>query len=84
MQSIHERWNETDDTLETTITSTDFMSVIDLVLRISEIAEEQNHHPDLLIHGYKNLTITLTTHDSEGVTEKDYALAQAIDELLAE
>lgn len=84
MQSIHERWNETDDTLETTVTSSDFMSVIDLVLRIAEIAEEQNHHPDLLIHGYKNLTITLTTHDSGEVTENDYALAQAIDELLAE
>lgn len=84
MDQIHERWNETDGSLQATVEAKDFMGVIDMVLRIAELAEEQNHHPDLLIHDYKYLTITLKSHDADEVTERDYKLGQAIDELLGD
>jgi len=81
---LHERWEEYDDHLYTTIECDDFNDVIELVREIADLAERLQHHPDLLIHAYKNLTITLTSHDSEGVSERDYQLAEAIDELLEE
>ena len=50
------------------------------MLRISYIAEEMNHHPEWS-NVYNRLEIRLTTHDTGGISEKDYALAQAIDAL---
>ena len=58
-----------------------FVEVINFVNKIAKIAEEINHHPDLLIHSYKKLKITLFTHSENKITEKDYALAKKIDGL---
>ena len=52
-----------------------------LVDRIAVAAESANHHPDLLIHAYKRLRITLSTHSAGGLTESDIALAEAINAL---
>ena len=49
--------------------------------RIAFEAEEQNHHPDWS-NVYNELSITLNTHDAGGVTEKDFKLAQSIEEIL--
>lgn len=59
-----------------------FTAAIAMVNRIAELAEEANHHPDLLVHGYKRLRITLSTHSEGGVTENDLAMAQRIDALV--
>jgi 4a-hydroxytetrahydrobiopterin dehydratase len=59
----------------------DFLEVIDLVNRIAAEAERADHHPDLLIHGYKRLRITLSTHAAAGLTGRDFALAATIDAL---
>ncbi|HEV2820191.1 MAG TPA: 4a-hydroxytetrahydrobiopterin dehydratase [Solirubrobacteraceae bacterium] len=59
-----------------------FTAAIEMVNRIAQLAEEANHHPDLLVHGYKRLRVTLSTHSEGGVTENDLALAQHIDALL--
>jgi 4a-hydroxytetrahydrobiopterin dehydratase len=60
----------------------DFAAAIALVNRIAEAAEQADHHPDILIHGYRRLTITLTTHAAGGLTQRDFALARAIDALV--
>jgi 4a-hydroxytetrahydrobiopterin dehydratase len=52
-----------------------------MVNRIAELAEEANHHPDLLVHGYKRLRITLSTHSEGGVTANDLQMAERIDAL---
>jgi len=44
------------------------------------LAERENHHPDILIE-YCKVTITLSTHDVGGITEKDYNLAKLIDHI---
>ena len=48
---------------------------------VAEIAETENHHPDILIHDYKNVTITLSTHAIGGLSENDFIVAAKIDEL---
>jgi 4a-hydroxytetrahydrobiopterin dehydratase len=58
-----------------------FTAAIAMVNRIAELAEEANHHPDLLVHGYKRLRITLSTHSEGGVTANDLQMAERIDAL---
>ncbi len=59
-----------------------FVAALSLVARIGIEAEKANHHPDILIHGYKKLKVTLSTHSEGGVTGKDFKLAQKISRLL--
>ncbi|MCH8945783.1 MAG: 4a-hydroxytetrahydrobiopterin dehydratase [Nanoarchaeota archaeon] len=58
-----------------------FLEVIDFVNKVAKVAEEMNHHPDLLIHSYKKLKIKLLTHSKNKITDKDHALAEKINEL---
>jgi 4a-hydroxytetrahydrobiopterin dehydratase len=51
-------------------------------VQIAAIAEEEGHHPDLRLHSYKFLEVTLTTHAIKGLSENDFILAAKIDELL--
>jgi 4a-hydroxytetrahydrobiopterin dehydratase len=59
-----------------------FTAAIAMVNAIAALAEEANHHPDLLVHGYKHLRVTLSTHSEGGVTENDLQMAERIDALL--
>lgn len=58
-----------------------FKEAISFVNKVGDLAEEANHHPDILIHDYKKVTIMLTTHDEKAVTQKDFKLAEKIDEI---
>ena len=46
--------------------------------RVAALAEAADHHPDILIE-YRNVTLTLTTHDAGGLTARDFSLAARID-----
>lgn len=59
-----------------------FKQVIALVNQIADLAEEQGHHPNLNIHNYKNLTITIFTHKIDGLWDSDFILAAKIDKLI--
>ena len=74
-------WKFTSDekAITRTLTLVDFMMVIRTVQKIAEIAEAEDHHPDMFIHDWNKLTITLSTHSEGGVTEKDLSLASKID-----
>lgn len=48
------------------------------VNRVAEYAEKVQHHPDILVR-YNKVTISVSTHDAGGITEKDFALAKAVD-----
>jgi len=74
-------WQEVEHTLQKTFTYSDFREALAFVNRVGEIAEEAGHHPDICIRNYKSVFISTTTHDKgRVVTEKDYALAAAIDQ----
>ena len=59
----------------------EFNDAIDFVNDLAEIAEKAQHHPDILIC-YNKVTLTLTTHDAGGLTERDIELAQRVDNLV--
>jgi 4a-hydroxytetrahydrobiopterin dehydratase len=56
----------------------DFIGAINFVNRISEIAEEEGHHPDIHIF-YNKVLLELSTHSMGGLSEKDFDLAKKID-----
>lgn len=56
-----------------------FNDAIKFVNKIQPIADEADHHPEVLIHSYKKVKIMLTTHSANKITEKDYSLAKKID-----
>ncbi len=57
-----------------------FFENIDFVNHIAKISEKLNHHPDLDIR-YKKLLIKISTHSEGGITQKDFDLAEKIDEI---
>jgi 4a-hydroxytetrahydrobiopterin dehydratase len=59
-----------------------FMDAIRFIDRVAVVAEAADHHPELT-NVYWNVGIRLTTHDAGGVTERDLALARAIDAVVA-
>jgi len=81
LPSLGPSWRREGDTLVADLECADFVAAIALVNRIADQAERADHHPDILIHGYKRLRITLSTHAASGLTERDFALAAAIDAL---
>jgi len=59
----------------------DFKEALAFVNRVGEVAEERNHHPDILLHSYNRVRLTLSTHSAGGVTAADLELASAVDRL---
>ena len=57
----------------------DFSAAIAFVNRVAALAEEANHHPDILVHGWNRVRLTLCTHSAGGLTAADFALAERID-----
>jgi 4a-hydroxytetrahydrobiopterin dehydratase len=79
MEARMSRWSQRPDALERDFEFDDFAGAIAFVNRVADVAEEADHHPDILVHGWNKVRLTLTTHDSGGLTEKDHALARRID-----
>ena len=59
-----------------------FLGAIEAIKGIAEVAESQQHHPDLHLTGYRHLQIVLTTHAIGGLSENDFIVAAKIDQLL--
>lgn len=59
----------------------DFLAAIDFFNRVAQLAEAENHHPDLHLAGYRNVTIEIGTHAIDGLSENDFILAAKIDQL---
>ena len=59
----------------------DFLAAIDFFNKIAAVAEEEDHHPDLHLEGYRNVTIALSTHAVKGLTENDFILAAKINQI---
>jgi 4a-hydroxytetrahydrobiopterin dehydratase len=73
-------WRREKDTITKTFRFNAYMDGIRFVQQVAEAAEKLNHHPDLSI-GYCVVTVSLTTHDSGGITQKDFALARQIESI---
>lgn len=73
-------WSLDGKTITCTRTFKDFVATVDFVNQLVEPAEAAGHHPDLQI-SYNRVTISLSTHDAGGLTEKDFAMAKTISTL---
>jgi len=67
-------WSVVNDEITRTYLFDDFRASIAFVNRIAEYAEREQHHPDILIR-YNKVTLTVSTHDAGGITQKDFDLA---------
>jgi 4a-hydroxytetrahydrobiopterin dehydratase len=75
-------WSKRAQTIFRTFKFQGFLKSIDFVNRIARRAQKINHHPDIDIR-FDKVTLTLTTHDEGGITEKDFCLARQCDEVLS-
>ncbi len=73
-------WSRRDDAIERVLQLPDFAAAMKLVNAIAEAAEAANHHPDIAI-SYNKVTLTLVSHDSGGVTQRDIRMAEKINEI---
>ncbi len=69
-----EGWSEVEDALERTFTFPDFRAALGFVNRVGELAEAENHHPDIAVH-YNRVTLRWYTHTAGGITDRDVQLA---------
>lgn len=78
-----EGWEYEDNALHTTFEFENFKDAFSAMSRIAFEAEALNHHPNWS-NVYNIINISLSTHDVDGVTEKDFQLARAIDGIVEE
>ena len=62
----------------------DFLTALEFFRLVGELAEQEGHHPDLHLVGYRNVTIEIWTHALGGLSENDFILAAKIDTLPVE
>jgi len=74
-------WEYVENAIETTLEFETFKDCFSIMTRIAFEVEAQNHHPEWF-NVYNKLSIRLSTHDAEGVTEKDFKLARAIEGII--
>lgn len=74
-------WEEVNGEIQKTYRLETFPEAIQFVHLVADLAESLDHHPNILIE-YQNVTLTVSTHDEGGITEKDIILAKGCEELV--
>jgi 4a-hydroxytetrahydrobiopterin dehydratase len=77
LKSLH-GWEWEGDAIEKQYSFGSFADSMKFANRVAALAEEQNHHPDILV-SYTKVTLTLSSHDAGGLTARDFKLAKAVD-----
>ena len=77
------QWTRQGDSIVRELELADFASAMAFANSVAALAEAANHHPDILIHGWNKLRLTLSTHSADGLTQSDLDLARGIDGLSA-
>jgi 4a-hydroxytetrahydrobiopterin dehydratase len=86
-QEIDERltalqdWHRDGEAIVRDVECKDFPAAIAAVNAVAIAAEEAGHHPDILVHGWNKLRLTVTNHSAGGLTQADFDLAARIDGL---
>jgi 4a-hydroxytetrahydrobiopterin dehydratase len=76
-------WTQNDKQIEKNYELKDFAAALAFVNAIGAQAEAMDHHPDILLHGWNKVRITISTHSAGGLTQNDFDLARKIDALPA-
>lgn len=75
-----EGWTREGDAIVKEFKLDDFQGSVDFINRLTPVAEDMNHHPDLQV-SWNKVTVSITTHSEGGLTENDFELAKSIDPL---
>lgn len=75
------RLDEAGCSIERKFTFKNFKEAIRFIDSIAELAEQEQHHPDLHLTGYRNVKVVLTTHAISGLSVNDFIVASKIDQL---
>jgi 4a-hydroxytetrahydrobiopterin dehydratase len=75
------QWTRDGDAIVRDLRFPDFAAAMAYVNRVAELAEHAGHHPDILVHGWNNVRLTLITHDVGGLTRADVEMAGRIDDV---
>ena len=75
-----DRWTVVDDkVIEREFEFKDFAQALAFVNKVGEIAEDEGHHPDIFIHGWNKVKISLWTHAINGLSINDFIVATKVD-----
>ena len=80
LKRIHSEWVLMNEVIQRKFVFDDFIEAFSFMTSVAIIAEKQNHHPNWE-NVYNQVIVNLSTHDADGITEKDFKLAQKIDQL---
>jgi len=75
-------WSISGGALQRTFKFDNFVDAMAFVNKVAEQAEDVQHHPDILVR-YSKVTLTLSTHDAGGISQKDFDFAREVDRLLS-
>lgn len=74
-------WRREGDEIIRDLGFDDFAAAMAFVNRVAEAAEAANHHPDILVHGWNKVRLSVTNHSAGGLTAADFELAATVDGL---
>ncbi len=75
------QWSGDENGIRRTVELPSFRDAVDTIVRIADVAEEMDHHPDIDLR-WRTLHLAVVTHSAGGVTDNDFELARRIDQLL--
>ncbi len=73
-----------DSKIEKTLTFETFKHALGFINEVGDLAEFEGHHPDLNLHNWNKVTVTLSTHAIKGLSENDFIMAAKIDQIVAD
>ena len=74
-------WKKDENQIAKEFEFKDFMEALSFVNKLGNEAEQMNHHPDIFIHSWNKVKITILTHSEGGITKIDFQLAEKIEGL---
>jgi 4a-hydroxytetrahydrobiopterin dehydratase len=74
-------WQREDDEIVREWKFDDFAGALAFVNRVAEASEEVNHHPDIFLHGWNKVRLSMTNHSAGGLTDTDFEMAERFDRL---
>lgn len=83
LASLEFNWKVASGKLSLNLQTKDFAEAVWVITEVAKAAEDLNHHPDILLQNYNQLSITLCTHSENAITSKDLSLAEKIDAIIA-
>lgn len=77
----HPGWEYEDGEIQKIFSFKDFAQAMLFAGAVGWLAETAQHHPDLFIHDYRNVRVSMMTHSVRGITDKDFDLLEAVEGL---